>query len=31
VLGNAQAKKLKLPVATVPVALLGGLKVIIGA
>ena len=31
VLGNAQAKKLKLSVDTVPVALLGGLKVIIGA
>jgi CBS domain-containing protein len=31
VLGNAQAKKLKLPVTTVPVALLGGLKVIVGA
>ena len=31
VLGNAQAKKLKLPADTVPVALLGGLKVLIGA
>jgi hypothetical protein len=31
VLGNAQAKKHKLPIDTVPAALLGGLKVILGA